>query len=85
MPSNAEVPRFLSPGQVGKIVGRSEKWVQVLCGRGHLQAHRVGPRGTWQISPEELERAFGLTPAEVRKEFADLQLRTKRAGRVTTP
>lgn len=85
MPSNAELPRFLSPGQVGKIVGRSEKWVQVLCGRGHIQAHRVGPRGTWQIRPEELERAFGLTSDEVRKAFVDLHRKPNRAATASKP
>lgn len=85
MPSNAELPRFLSPRQVGKIVGRSEKWVQVLCGRGHIQAHRVGPRGTWQIRPEELERAFGLTPDEIRKGFVDLGRSSGRAAVARKP
>jgi hypothetical protein len=64
------LPRFLSPSQVGRIVGRSERWVQILCQAGTVQAHRTGPRGHWRIRPQELERSFGLTLNEVRAELA---------------
>lgn len=74
------LPRFLSPSQVGRVVGRSERWVQILCVRGHVPAHRVGPRGRWQIRPEELERTFGLTPEEAREGLAALGRRGGNPG-----
>lgn len=47
---------FLTSGEVGKLLGFTSYWVNVLIAKGQLDTHRIGVKGWHRVSVAALEK-----------------------------
>jgi len=50
-----DVPRFLRPEEVAKVLNVTVSQVYTLMRTGQLPAVKIGRRGVWRVSQESLE------------------------------
>lgn len=67
-----EVPRFLRPEEVAKILNVTVSQVYTLMRTGQLPAVKIGRRGVWRVAQESLEAYI----AELQR---DAEARSRRA------
>ncbi len=66
----ADLPRFLQLADVAEVLSTSSAQVYAMVRRGELPAIKIGGRGQWRVSVEDLEDYIAQQKAATR-EFID--------------
>ncbi len=67
----ADLPRFLTLPDVAEILKTSVAQVYAMVRRGDLPAIKIGGRGQWRVSEDDLEEHIAHLRVETRKFIDD--------------
>jgi excisionase family DNA binding protein len=67
----ADLPRFLTLADVAEILSTSVAQVYAMVRRGDLPAIKIGGRGQWRVSEEDLESYIADLKVATRKFIDD--------------
>jgi len=63
----ADLPRFLTLADVAELLSTSVAQVYAMVRRGDLPAIKIGGRGQWRVSEDDLESYIAQQRLETRK------------------
>ena len=67
MTAMADLPRFLQLADVAEILSTSVAQVYAMVRRGELPAIKIGGRGQWRVSEDDLEDYIAQQRVETQK------------------